>query len=317
MEPMNHESGLIAGLRQDIAYALRTLRRSPGFTTVAILTLALGIGANTAIFSAVNGILLRPLPFNDPDKLVMVASTYRGRNSTTSPANAYDWREQNHSFTSMAVVSGHSAVLTGSGDPERLRGFDVSGDFFSILGVKALLGRSAFTPEEAAWQGPKAVLLNESLWKTRFGSDPSLVGKLITLDGERYLVAGIIPQESAWPSTAVIWLPFTYDPQTLAQSRGAVYLNVVARLKPGVSLMNASADMRDIMAKLDVLYPNANTNVGTTVVPMAEWITGSLKTPLYVLFGEQRSRGRDAGEAQGDAGALPERGGEVPGAAAG
>src|SRR6185312_13489803 len=132
---------LLDGLAQDVSFAIRTLRRAPGFTLVAALTLAIGIGANTAIFSVVRGILLRPLPFTDPGRLMMVATTYAGsKPEPLSPANAYDLRAQNASFTSMAVISGHSAVLTGSGDPERIRGFDVGGDFFSVLGVNALRG---------------------------------------------------------------------------------------------------------------------------------------------------------------------------------
>jgi putative ABC transport system permease protein len=274
-------------LAQDISYAVRTLRKAPGFALVAILTLALGIGANTAIFSVVRGILLRPLPFAQPDRLVMVASTYGGGStpSTSSPANVYDWRAQNKSFTSMAVVSGHSAVLTGSGDPERIRGFDVGADFFSILGVKALLGRSTFTPEDSAWKGSKSVLVNETLWKTHFGSDPSLVGKMVTLDDERYQVAGIIPAAAAWPSNTMLWYPFTYDPATLANSRGAVYLSVVARLKPGVSLESATADMGTISARLAQQYPTADEKFGSVVVPMQDWITGSLKRPLLILLG--------------------------------
>jgi putative ABC transport system permease protein len=274
-------------LAQDISYAMRSLRKAPGFALVAILTLALGIGANTAIFSVVRGILLRPLPFAQPGRLVMVASTYGGsqKPSTSSPANVYDWRSQNKSFTSMAVVTGHSAVLTGSGDPEKIRGFSVGADFFSILGVQALQGHSAFTPEDSAWHGTKSVLVNETLWRTRFGSDPALVGKMLTLDNENFQVAGIIPAESAWPSNAMLWYPFTYDPADLANSRGAVYLNVVARLKPGATLQSATADMSTISARLAKQYPNANDKWGSVVVPMQDWITGSLKLPLLVLLG--------------------------------
>ncbi len=274
-------------LAQDLSYTIRSLTKNRGFSLIAILTLALGIGANTAIFSVVRGILLRPLPFSQPDRLVMVASTYGGsqKPSTSSPANVYDWRAQNKSFTSMAVITGHSAVLTGSGDPEKIRGFDVGADFFSILGVKALQGRSAFTPQDSAWKGTKSVLVSETLWRTRFGSDPALVGKMLTLDNESYQVAGIIPAESAWPSNTMLWYPFTYDPAGLASSRGAVYLNVVARLKSGVTLEGASADMATIAGRLARDYPNVNEKAGTIIVPMQDWITGSLKLPLLILLG--------------------------------
>jgi len=272
-------------LAQDVGFAVRTLRRSPGFTIVAALTLAIGIGANTAIFSVVRGILLRPLPFAEPSRLVMVESTMSGKPSTTSPANVYDWRAQNHSFTSMAVLTGHSAVITGSGDPEQLRGFDVGGDFFSILGVTALAGSAAFAPEDTAWKGTKSVLVNETLWRTRFGSDPRLVGSMLTLDNERYRVAGIIPARSAWPNEVMLWFPFTYDPADLANSRGADYLRTIARLMPGVTVASADAEMRTIAARLAQRYPDSNTEVGATVVPMQEWITGSLRLPLLVLLG--------------------------------
>ena len=257
-------------IMQDIRFAVRTLRRSPGFTIVAALTLAIGIGANTAIFSVVRGILLRPLPFTDPSRLVMVASVYGGTRSTSSPANVYDWRVQNHSFTSMSVLTGHSAVLTGSGDPEQIRGFDVNGDFFSILGVTALQGRAVFTPEDTAWKGTKSVLVNESLWRSRFGSDPKLVGSTLTLDNERYRVVGIIPARSAWPTKVMLWFPFTYDPAELQDSRGAVYLNTLARLKPGATVASAAADMRAISSRLAQQYPNVNANVTAVVIPMHE-----------------------------------------------
>jgi predicted permease len=271
--------------RQDLGFALRGLRKAPGFAVVAALTLALGIGANTAIFSVVRGILLRPLPFGDPGRLVMVASSYQGQRSTSSPANSYDWRDQNKSFSGMSVVTGHSAVLTGSGEPERLRGFDVSANFFSILGVKAIAGRADFRPEEAAWKGPKAVVLSETLWRTRFGSDPKLVGSLITLDNERVQVVGVVPAAAGWPASAVMWFPFTFDPARLPTSRGAVYLNNLARLKPGVSLENAAADMRAVARRLEGAYPDVNKDVSAIVVPLREWITGGLDTPLYVLLG--------------------------------
>ena len=275
----------LQGIGQDLSFAARTLRRSPGFTIVAALTLALGIGANTAIFSVVRGILLRPLPFRDPARLVMVPAIYETQRSTVSPANAYDWRDQNRSFTGMAVATGHGAVITGNGDPERLRGFDVGPDLFGILGVDPLRGRLVFTADEARWEGPKAVLVSETLWRTRFGSSATLVGSLITLDNERYQVIGIVPAASTWPAGALLWFPFSYNPATLAQSRGAVYLNVVARLKPGVTLGAAEADMRNITQRLATQYPDANTGVGAAVVPMQEWITGNLRTPLLVLLG--------------------------------
>ncbi|HEX6536984.1 MAG TPA: ABC transporter permease [Gemmatimonadaceae bacterium] len=276
---------LLQELRQDAAFALRTLRKTPGFTAVAILTLALGIGANTAIFSVVRGILLRPLPFAEPARLVVVPALYNGTRSTVSPANFYDWRAENGSFTGMAALTGNSAVLTGHGNPERLTGFDASPDLFRILGVRALAGRSVFTPDEGAFQGPHVVLLRESLWRTRFGADPGIVGSTIVLDGVPTTVVGVVPDQGAWPSKAQMWRPLTFDPKELPKTRGAVYLTVVARLRPGVTLERADADMRAISRRLEQRYPESDTHASATVVPLREWIVGNLRTPLLVLLG--------------------------------
>ncbi|HEY2848426.1 MAG TPA: ABC transporter permease, partial [Gemmatimonadaceae bacterium] len=248
--------------------------------------LALGIGANAAIFSVVRGILLRPLPFAEPDRIMMVAATYAGsRPGHVSPANAYDWRAQNKSFSSMAVLTGHSVVITGAGDPEQLHGFDVGGDFFSVLGIKAIRGSAVFTPEDTTFNGSKAVMISETLWRTRFGSDSAMVGKMITLDNERYRVAGIIPADAAWPTNTAIWFPFTVDPAKLEDTRSFVYLSVVARLKPAASVTTAIADMRTISGRLEHLHPDNDSGVSATVVPLREWITGSLKLPLLMLLG--------------------------------
>jgi len=272
-------------LRQDIGFALRGLRRAPAYTLVAVLTLALGIGANSAIFSVVRGILLRPLPFQDPGRITMVASLFNGRPAPSSPANIADWMAQNRSFSALAQIENHSAVLTGAGQPERLKGFDVGGAFFGILGVAPVLGRLGFTPEETAWQGAKAVVLNETLWRTRFGADPGLVGRLVTLDNERWRVVGIAPARAAWPSGAQAWFPFTFDPAQLADSRGAIYLNLIGRLKTGVALAAAQADVGAITQRLVRDFPDANTGMGVRLYPLLEWITGELNRPLYILLG--------------------------------
>jgi putative ABC transport system permease protein len=276
---------LLEGLAQDISFALRTLRRAPAFTLVAALTLAIGIGANTAIFSVVRGILLRPLPFADPSRLVMVRSTYGGQPGVNSPANVADFRTQNHSFTSMAVIDSRAAVITGSGDPEQLPSAVVGGDFFRILGVSPLKGTTVFAPEDTAWKGTKSVIVNETLWRSHFGSDPSLVGSMLTLDNERYRVIGIVPASSAWPSKAMLWFPFTYDPAELEKSRGAVYLETVARLKPGITIDAASTDMKAIASRLAQQYPDMDAQLGATVIPMHEYLTGKLRLPLLVLLG--------------------------------
>ena len=276
---------LLDGLTQDVSFALRTLRRAPAFTLVAALTLAIGIGANTAIFSVVRGILLRPLPFSDPSRIVMVRSTYDGKPGVNSPANVSDFRARNHSFTSMAVFESRAAVLTGSGDPEQLPGYEVGGDFFRILGVRALQGTTVFAPEDTVWTGTKSVLVSETLWRTRFGSSPSLVGSMLTLDNERYRVIGIVPAGAAWPTRAMLWFPFTYDPAELEKSRGAVYLETVARLKRDATIESATTDMKRIASALAEQYPDMDAQLGAMVIPMHEFLTGNLRLPLLVLLG--------------------------------
>jgi putative ABC transport system permease protein len=275
----------IAGLRQDIGFALRTLTRAPGFTAVAVLTLALGIGANTAIFSVVRGILLRPFPFPHPDQIVMVAGVMRGRDEPLSPADGYDWIAQNRSFSGMSLMDRDGSVLTDHGQPQMLSGVRVSPGFFTLLGVKPLVGRLAFTEQEGAWQGDRAVVLSETLWRTQFGSDPKLVGTAITLDHQRYQVVGIAPAAGSWPESAAFWTTFTYNPAELADSRGGVYLQAIARLKPGVSLAAADADMKAIEGRLAKQFPEADDGLGAHVVPLRTWVTGSLRTPLLVLLG--------------------------------
>jgi putative ABC transport system permease protein len=276
-----------AELAQDISYTARSLRKAPGFALVAILTLALGIGANTAIFSVVRGILLRPLPFADPSRIVMVASTSNGGKPYpyASPANIEDWRTMNHSFSSFAAYNGHSAVLTGIGDPENLRGFDIDAGFFDLLGVGPIRGRLIFSPEEAMFGGVKAVLVRESLWRTRFGGNPAIVGSNLTLDNEQYRVAGIVPDASAWPATGMIWFPLAFDPSRLAKSRGAVYITTIARLKPGVTYDAAARDMDAVSQRLATEYPDFNKGLGTQLIPLQEFVTGSIKLPLLILLG--------------------------------
>ena len=276
----------LAQLGQDLAYAFRALRKAPGFTLVAVITLALGIGANSAIFSVVRGVLLRPLPYRAPEELVFLGSTYNGSKPTySSPTNVYDWRARNHSFTSVALFDRHFAVLTEAGDPERLPGVDVSADLFDVLGVVPLAGRLTFTNDEAQPKGPKSVLVSENVWRTRFGADPKFVGSTITLDGERYRVNGIVPAAAAFPEDVSLWFPFAVSAEDLAKQRGAVYVQAFARLKPGVSLAQANADMHAVAAQLEKDYPDMNAQVGAAAVPLHDWVSGDLKRSLWVLLG--------------------------------
>ena len=280
-------SETLSELRQDLVLAFRALRRAPAYTLVAALTLALGIGANSAIFSVVRGILLRPLPFADPGRLALVGILYGGDKpiAYASPANLVDWQTQNRSLSSLAVLESHSAVLTGTGEPERLQGFDVSADFFPLLGVRPLTGRLEFSANEAGWPAAKVVVLAEGLWRRRFGGDSGVVGRMVTLDNERYQVIGVAPAAQAWPSNTQLWFPWSFDPAKLADSRGAVYLTGIGRLKPGVELSAAQADFAAITSRLVRDYPDANAGMGVRLVPLRQWITGELTRPLLILFG--------------------------------
>ena len=203
---------MIGDLRQDLRYGLRTLTKNPAFTVIAVLAIALGIGANSAIFSVVNAILLRPLPYKNPDQLVVIweNATHLGfPKNTPSPANFLDWRQQNTVFEGMAAFAERSFNLTGVGEPERLDGRRVSANLFDLLGVKPILGRT-FVPEEDQ-PGTKVVLLNESLWKRRFGGDQSVIGRALTLNGESYTVIGVLPRSVRLPAFGnwrdQVWVP--------------------------------------------------------------------------------------------------------------
>lgn len=280
---MNRE--LLQETKQDVQFALRALRRSPAFTIIAILTLALGIGANTAIFSVVRGILLRPLPFENPSQLVMVTPTVNNKNWTWSQANLHDLSEQSKSFAALAPVESRSAVLTNQGSPTQLRAFLVGPEFFRILGLRPVAGRLSFTPEESAFQGPKAVIMMESLWRTRFGGDSTLVGKTITLDDESYQVVGIAPTDAIYPSKTDLWFPFAFNPADLVDNRGAVYLSAVARLKAGVVPEQATAEVQKIAQQLSTQYPDENRGLSAKVILLSDSIVGDIKRPLWILLG--------------------------------
>lgn len=280
---MNRE--LLQEVRQDVSFAMRALRRAPAFSIVAILTLALGIGANTAIFSVVRGILLKPLPFQKPSELVMVTPTVNGQNWIWSPANLRDVQEQSKTFTSIAAMESRSAVLTNQGSPAQLRAFSVSADFFPLLGLRAVRGRLSFTAEESAFQGRKAVIMIESLWRTRFGSDTTLIGRNITIDNEAFQVVGIAPNDAIYPANTDLWFPFSYNPADLIDNRGSVFLRAIARVKPGVPLETATADVRDIAQQLAKQYPDVNGGLSAKVVLLSDTIVGDIKRPLWILLG--------------------------------
>ena len=274
-------------LRQDLRYGARRLVKNPGFTVVAVITLALGIGANTAIFSVVNTVLLQPLPYKDSDRLMMVweENTRQGfpRNSL-SAANYIDWRDQNQVFEGTAVLAHQSFNLTGAGEPERIDGRRVSTSLFGVLGVEPQLGR-AFLPEEDQAGSNRVVIISHGLWQRRFGSDTSIIGKPLALNGESYTVVGVMPPHFQFPSREVdMWVPIAFNAREAA-NRGRHYLESVARLKPGITLEQARADMNDIATKLQQQYPDTNTGIGAVVIPLHEQVVGDIKPALLVLLG--------------------------------
>jgi putative ABC transport system permease protein len=281
------KSSLVADLLHDLRYAARLQRKNPGFTVVAVIALALGIGANTALFSVVNTVLLRPLPYKDPERLVMVwedASRQGYPRDTPAAANFVDWRDQNQVFEGMAAMYDTSFNLTGTGDPERLEGRSVSASLFPLLGVEPQIGR-VFTAAEDQPGAQRVVLLSYALWQQRFGGDPGIVGRSLTLNGEGYVVVGVMPARFQFPSSDdQAWVPIAFT-QEEAANRGRHYLQVVARLKPGVSLGQAQSEMNTIGSRLQQQYPQFNTDVGVAVQPLHEHLVGDIKPALLILLG--------------------------------
>ena len=277
-------------LFQDLKYGARMLLRQPGFTVIAVIALALGIGANTAIFSVVNAVLLKPLPFADADKLVIVYETALRRGSLRSNAsypNFADWRAQNQVFERMASYHTADTVLTGEGEPARLQAAVVNADLFPMLGVAPILGRSFLPDEDKPGDAGRVVMLSQRLWKTRFNGDPSVIDRSILLSGKHYTVVGVMPEGFQFPIVAEpvdLWLTVCVDYEMFEQ-RGAHYMNVIARLKPGVTIGQAQAEMDGIAANLERQYPDENTRRGINLVPALESLVGDVRPALLILLG--------------------------------
>ncbi|HEX6316521.1 MAG TPA: ABC transporter permease [Gemmatimonadaceae bacterium] len=281
-------------LRQDIAYGFRTLRRAPTFTLTAILTIALGVGANTAIFSVVHGIVFKPLPFPQPEQLVRVWSANPGadsRNAPVSPVDLDDWRAQRTQLADIGgwwFADGGSGVdITGSGDPQRLSVAFVTPGFFPTLGVQPLVGRLPREDEMVRGGDDRVVVLAHGFWQRRFGAARGVVDSTITLNGEPYRVVGVMKLDMRFPSERVeAWIPYSTIPdQSIPRLRAVRVLDVVARMKDGVSLAQASHEMNTITRRLGALYPeDANWNAAT-VMPLADAITGNVRRGLIALLG--------------------------------
>ncbi len=264
--------------------AFRQMKRNPGFFAIALAALALGIGANTAIFSAVEGVLLRPLPYADPSRLVMVweDASYLGfAHNTPAAANYVDWRAQNQVFTDMVAIRYANAAFTGGQSPEEVLGRRVTPNFFDVLGVQPAIGRP-FTAEEDASRR-KVVVLGYPLWKRRFGGDASVIGRSVLMDGEATTVIGVMPRGFFFPDRQTeYWVPASFTPEDLAR-RTRHNLEVVARMKPGVTVIRAQHGMDVIAKRLQRKYPDSNTNIGAVVVPLHEQFAGDTATGLWVL----------------------------------
>src|ERR1700756_3961789 len=269
----------------DLRYALRVLARNPGFTAIAILTLALGIGANTAIFSVVNAVLLRPLEFRDPSRLVIVAEKSSFPVISTSYQNWLDWRDQSHSFESIEGTRGTTLTLTGAGEPERLNARMATAGLFPLLGLNTIAGR-AFTADEDRADSAPVVLLSYGLWQRRFGSSQEILGKPINLDSQAYTVVGVLPPGFQLLQPADVFVPFTPWAKTLPDDRNwHPGILAIARLKPGISREQASTEMVGITKRLEQQYPIYNTGISANVVGLQELMVQNVRPALFLLLG--------------------------------
>jgi putative ABC transport system permease protein len=287
---------LMETLLQDIRYGLRMLLKAPGFTAVAVITLALGIGGNTAMFSVVDAVLLKPLAFPHSERLISVNETDSrrpGKPDTFSYADFFDYRAQNHTFEGMATYRDASFNLTGVGQPQHLEGEVVSSDFFSVLGIKPALGRGFRREEEQA--GRWVVVLSHQLWQSQFGSDPGIIGRTITLDNRAYTVIGIAPAGFEFPvqyPAPQLWGSLARDadpsggtPATAPTNRGAHFVSVIGRLKPGVTLASAQADTNIIAQRLARHYADSNSRRSVSMlIPELQRLVGDVRPALLVLL---------------------------------
>jgi predicted permease len=283
--PVLHKDAMNA-LFQDVRFALRMLAKSPGFTAVAVLTLAVGIGANTSLFSVVNGVLLNPLPYPHPERLVAIYEKNAGQNrAPISYLNFLDWQRTAQTFSSMAIYRHEDYNLTGGAQAERVNGFMVSAGFFSTLGVRPLLGRD-FTPSEDRLGAPPVALLSDAFWHRRYGGSLAILGHSIDLSGTNYTVIGIVPPGFSFYGTPhdAYTLIGQWSDSSLRDRRVDMSAYAVGRLKPGVSLGEARAEMDAIARHLALAYPQADRDVGIAMLPMKENMVGNVRPILMVLL---------------------------------
>jgi putative ABC transport system permease protein len=270
---------------QDIRYAARKLARTPAFTIIAAFTLALAIGATTAIFSVVDGVLLKPLPFRDPENVVRVTNMRDGNRVVSSVPDFLDFKREAKSFAFLAGVDNQSLNLTGGSEPERVSGARVGASFWSLLGVAPAIGRG-FAPNEDESSAGRVVVLSDGLWKRRFGADRRIVGKTISLDGQSYTVIGVAPARFSFPDRPDRWIPLVFGPDDLdPEGRGSHWLGVIARLAPNVTVEQAQAEMVALTRRLEQQYPESNTGMSAAVIPMQKYLVGDVRPALLVMLG--------------------------------
>jgi putative ABC transport system permease protein len=274
---------VLGHLRQDLSYGFRMLRKNPGFTTITALTLALGIGANTAMFSVVDSLLLRPLPYKDADRLVLVwEKPPKGERNSASAANFLDWREQNRSFRNLVALSFSSFNISGKDEPGRADGLRTSWDYFDALHTQPALGRG-FTADDDRPGAPRVAVISYALWQGRFGGDPRIVGQQVTIDGEPCSIIGVTPQSFRFFMAPQLWMPIALDRAKV--TRDFHYIIPMATLKPGVSLAAARAEMTGIAKNIEQAYPKSNKGWGAFVEPLRQAAVEDQRRAVLVLFG--------------------------------
>ncbi|HKP86339.1 MAG TPA: ABC transporter permease [Blastocatellia bacterium] len=276
-------------LFQDLRYSVRVLAGKPGFTALAVIALALGIGANSAIFSVVNAVLLNSLPYPQPERLVMIwGTTPQAERAPVSPPDFFDFKDQNQVFDRIAAFNSGGFTFTGGDEPEQIRGARVSVDFFNVLGVNPILGRG-FLPEDERPGASRVVILSQGLWQRRFNSDQNIIGKAVTLNGQSFEVAAVMPASfqftvpGIFRTPAELWVPYALVKDE--SQRVNHYLRVIARLKPGATGESAQSEMSRIAAQLEKQYPNTNTGLGVRVITLHEQTVGNIRPALLVLLG--------------------------------
>src|SRR4030095_2610510 len=282
---MSRSGGIMETMFQDLRYSVRMMAKKPGFTAAALIALALGIGANTAIFSVVNAILLRPLAYNSPERIVAFWENNLPndiKKESTSGPNFAGWKDQAESFEAMAAFYRTSQILSGDGEPERIQGCAVTDGFFTVLKVDPALGR-VFLPEEIQPGNNRVVILSDGMWRRRFGSDQGIIGKSVTLSGNPYTVVGVMPSNFRNPrpdtrQPTELWMPVSVD--LTKRGRRADFLSVIARMKPDVSIEQARSEMNTIVGRLEEQYTNANAGWTVEIIPLHERFVGDVKLAM-------------------------------------